>query len=100
MAMDDMDDLKLWAQCSWWYEQLRVVDDMNDSRSWAQCTKCYESLKVVDDMNDLTSREIKPLDAIDSSGLWMLWIILSHELMTLDAMNSLGLWNTETTMGH
>ena len=31
-------------------------------------------------------RELKALDAMNNSGLWMIWTILSRELMALDAM--------------
>ena len=37
-----MKDPGLWAQGSWFYEELKTVDDMNDSRSWAQSSRCYE----------------------------------------------------------
>ena len=33
--MVDKNDLRLWAQGSWCYEQLEVVDDMKDYKSWA-----------------------------------------------------------------
>ena len=40
--------MSLWYKC---YELLSVVDDMNNIRSWAQDYKCYEHLKVVVDKN-------------------------------------------------
>ena len=42
------------------------MDDMNDSMWWAQGSRCYEQLKVVNDMNNLGSRELSPLDAMNS----------------------------------
>ena len=56
--------------------------------------RCYEQLNFVDDMKDLESCELKPLDAINSSGLWMILMILGCEPMALNAMNSLGMWIT------
>ena len=37
-----MNDSKLWAQGSRFYEQLRIVDDINDSRSWAKAIRYNE----------------------------------------------------------
>ena len=34
--------------------------------------RCYEQLNFVDDMNDLESYELRPLDAINNLGLWMI----------------------------
>ena len=39
-------------------------------------------------------RELRALDAINSLGLLMTCMTLSHQLKALDAMNSLGLWMT------
>ena len=41
----------------------------------------------MDDVNDSGSHELKPLDTMNYSGLWMIWIILRHELKPLDDMN-------------
>ena len=38
-------------------------------------------------MNNLKSYELKPLGAMNSLGLWMIWMILGHDPMTLNAMN-------------
>ena len=40
------------------------------------------------------NRELKALDAMNSSGLYMTLKTLGHELKALDAMNSSGLWIT------
>ena len=62
---------------------------MNDSASLAQASKCYVQVKVADDMNDSRSHELRPLDAMNSSGLW------KHErLQVVSSMNSLRLWMT------
>ena len=42
----------------------------------------------MEDMNDLRSYELKPLDAMNSSGLWITQMILTHEPMVLNVMNS------------
>ena len=70
------------------HEQLKAMDDMNYPRSWAQC---YELLKVVDDMNNSGSRELRPLNAMNNSGLWIIWMILGFEDKTLNVMNNIGL---------
>ena len=53
----------------------------------------------MDDMNDSRSLELRPLDAMNRSWLWMIRTILLHELKPLDAMNSSGLWMTRITLG-
>ena len=73
---------------------------MSYSLLQAQRFGCYDQLKVVDDKNDSGSRELRPLDSMTSSGLWMTWMILGHETMALKAMNCLGLWMTSMTLGH
>ena len=112
--MDDMNDSGLWAQGSRYYEQLRVVVDTNDSSSWAHDSKCYEQLKAMNDinysgswaegygcyekvsimhhMNDSRSHEVKPIDAMYNSKLWMIWIYLLHGLKVVDDMNEFGSW--------
>ena len=67
-----MNDFGLWPQHSRGYEQLKAMDDMSYFGSLAQGFGCYEQLKVVDDMNDLGSHELKPLDGMNSSGMWMI----------------------------
>ena len=42
----------------------------------------------MDDMDDLGSRELRPLDAMSSSRLWMIGMILHHELRVVDDMNN------------
>ena len=44
---------------------------MNKSRLLAQGSRFYEQLKFVADVNNLRSSELKSLDAMNSSGLWM-----------------------------
>ena len=51
-------------------------------------------------MNDSGSCELKPLDAINSSGLLMKLMILGHEPMTLNAMNNSRLCMTSATLSH
>ena len=48
----------------------------------------YELLIVVDDMNDSVSYDLRPLDAINRLGLWMLIMILHHVLKAMDAINN------------
>ena len=48
----------------------------------------YEQLSFVNDMNDLESCELRPLDAINSSRLWMILMILGCEPMAINAMNN------------
>ena len=65
---------------------------MNDSGSWAQDSRCYEQLNIMGDMNDLGCHELKPLNAMSSLGLWMIWMILHHELRVVDDMNDSRSW--------
>ena len=44
--------------------------------------------------------DLKPLDAMISTRLWMSLTILGCKLKALDATNSSGLWLTWTTLGH
>ena len=39
-------------------------------------------------------REVKALDAMNSSGLCITWATLGRELMGLDDINNVGLWLT------
>ena len=64
--MVDMNDSGSWVKGSKCYEQFRDVDDMNKFVWWAQGFRCYEQLRIVDDMNNLGSRELGPLDAMNS----------------------------------
>ena len=57
---------------------------MKESGSWAQGFKRYEQLRVINDMNDLGLHELRPIDAMNRSRLWMIWTILCHELKPLD----------------
>ena len=65
---------------------------MNNSESYAQGSRCYEQLNIVDGINNKGSHELKPLDAMSSSGLWMIWMTLCHELKAMDNMNDSGSW--------
>ena len=50
------------------------MDDKNHLGSYARCCRCnkwYEQLRAINDMKDL-GRELKALDALKSSGLWMI----------------------------
>ena len=71
--------------------------DKNESGLWAQGSRCYEQLKVIDDMNDLGS-ELKALNAMKSSRLWMTWATPGCELNNVDVMDGLGLWMIQTTL--
>ena len=39
-------------------------------------------------------RELRALDAMNNSGLWITWATMGRELRALDAMNNVGLWLT------
>ena len=39
-------------------------------------------------------RELRALDVMNNSGLWIIEITLGHELRALDAMNNSRLWRT------
>ena len=52
--------------------ELRVVDEMNDSKLSTQGSRYFEQNRVLDDKNDLGSQELRPLEAMTSSGLWMI----------------------------
>ena len=66
------------------------MDDINDYVLWAQGSRCKEQHNVMDDMINSRSRGLKALDAMTSSGLWMIWMTLGHELKALDVMDNLG----------
>ena len=66
---------------------------MNDFRLWAQGSKYYEQLRGLDKMNELLSYVLKPLDSMNNSGLWMTWTTLGHErLRVVVDMNDTGPW--------
>ena len=44
----------------------------------------------MDDINELGSHELKPLDAMSSSRLWLISMILHHELRVVDDLNDYG----------
>ena len=74
--------------------ELRARDAINNSglcltfSSWSQGSRCYEQLIVVNDMNDSVSCDLRPLDAMNRLGLWMLITILQHTHKPLYAMNN------------
>ena len=72
---------------------------MNDSQSWILDSRCNEQLRVVVDRKTL-SCEVKALNAMNNSKLWLTWMTLGHELRALDAINSSGLLMTWGTLGH
>ena len=109
----------LWTtQCCWCYKLFRVMDDMNDSMSWAQDSRCYEQLRAMDDMDDVeswvqgfrcyeqlltwmtTSCELKALNGVNKSRLWMTWMTRSwaqgfryyEQLSVVVHMNDSRLW--------
>ena len=43
-------------------------------------------------MNDSGSHEIKPLDSMDNSGLWMTWMTLGHKIKALNVLNNTEVW--------
>ena len=96
-ALDVMNNSNLWMTGMTPDHELRALDVMNNSRLWLICTLwahgfgCYELLKVVDDMNDLRSYKLKPLGALHSSWLWMIWTTPGRVLRNLDTMNNSGL---------
>ena len=63
------------------------MEDMNDSDSWSQGSRCYEKLKAMVDMN-VFDRELKALDALNNSRLWMTWPNPGYELRALDIMKN------------
>ena len=73
-----------------WPEQLWIMS----LRVW-----CYEQLIVVDDMNDSVSYDLRPSEAMNHLGLWMLITILQHTHKPLYAMNNSRLWMLWTTLG-
>ena len=70
-VVDDMSYTMSWPKSFRCYEKLWVVVDINDSRSCAQGSWCYEQLSVVDDMSQFMYEQLKALDAMNSSGLWL-----------------------------
>ena len=80
--------------------ELRAQDAINNSglcltfSSWSQGSRCYEQLIVVNDMNDSVSCDLRPLDAMNRSELWMLITNLHHALKTLYTLNNSRLWLT------
>ena len=49
--------------------KLKVVGDMSYSRSWAYDSRSYKELRVLEDMKELGSHELRPLYAMNNSGL-------------------------------
>ena len=87
---------KLWNSTFWVVIRLQMLwtrdlDDMSYSVLWNQAFRCHEQLRVLDDMKDSRSHELKPLDAMNNSKLWIIWT-------TRDPMSS-GLWMVWTTQG-
>ena len=62
---------------------------MNDSTSLAQAFKFYEHVRVMDDMNNYRSLELRPLDAMKSLGVLIIWMILSRVAMAPNALKQL-----------
>ena len=93
-ALEIMNNLGLWMTRTTPIHELRAIDAMNSSRLWLICTSwahdfgCYELLRVMDDMNDFRSCKLKPLSAMNSSWLLMIWMILGHEPKALNVMNN------------
>ena len=87
--MDAMTNPRSWVEGFRFYELLMVMVDKKKFGSWAYIIGCYEELRVLDDMNNLGFHKLHPLDAMNSSGLRMIWTILGHEPMSLNDMNSL-----------
>ena len=54
------------------YHELKVVDNMNDTGSLAHGSRYYEHLKVVVDMNEFGGHELRALNAMSSSELWII----------------------------
>ena len=50
-------------------------------------------------MDDMNSHELKPLDALNNFGLWLIWMIIGYELNALNAMNISELWMIWRTGG-
>ena len=65
------------------HHELKVINDMNDSKSWSHEFRWYEQLKVVDDMNDSGFLELRPLEGMNNSRVWMIWTILGYETVAL-----------------
>ena len=80
--------------------ELRIVANMNNFGSWTQGSKCYEQLIIMDDMNNSISQYLRPPDAMNSSGLRIISMILGREPMSLNAMNNPGLWMKLKTLSH
>ena len=54
----------------------------------------------MDNIKDSELCELKPIGAINSLRLWMIWMILAREPKALYVMNWSGLWMTWMTKGH
>ena len=83
MYVDNMNIFKSWAQGFRCNEKLKAVVDMNDFRSWPQHSRFYAQLKAMDYMNDLGFHELRPLDGMDNSRVWLIWTIHGCETMSL-----------------
>ena len=90
--LDVMNYLMLWRTWMTPGHELRARDAINNSglcltfNSWSQGSRCYEQLIVVNDMNDLVSCDLRPLDAMNRSELWMLITNLHHWLLPKSAI--------------
>ena len=72
-------------------KQLKDLDDMSYSKSGAQGSGCYEQPRVVNDMKDSRSLDLRPLDAMNDSRIWLTWMTMGHEHKALDALKHLEL---------
>ena len=88
--LHDLNSSRLWMTWTTSGSELKALVELKDSELWAQGSRYYEQLRFVDDMNNLGSCELRPLDSMNSLGLWMTWTTLGHEHKALDAFNNLG----------
>ena len=73
---------------------------MNDSSLWAQGSKCYEQLRVGLTWTTVDC-DLKALDVMNNSRLWMICVTLGCELKVVDALNIstlLVIWITQDPM--
>ena len=53
-------------------DTMNIMVDLKNLGSLAGGFRCYEHVRVMDDMNNLGSHELRPLDTMNHSSLWMI----------------------------
>ena len=64
---------------------------MSYSESEAQGSGCYEQPRIMNNMKNSRSYELRPLNAMNDSRIWLTLMTTGHEHKVLDALKGLEL---------